>query len=167
MTEVKTIGQQIFKELESEAVATRKCIERIPESEYEWQPHQKSMKLGYLTLLVAEIPKWMQHMVEKTEIDFARFEHFQAKSAAELVAHFDENMAGARKALESVTDEVLNEPFSLKNDGYLILTLPKIANLRPSINHLVHHRGQLTVYMRLKDIPVPSIYGPSADDQGF
>jgi uncharacterized damage-inducible protein DinB len=157
----------IIKEIESEAPATRKCLEKIPESLYDYKPHEKSMTLGYLALLVAEIPKWIQHMVENAEIDFVTFEHFQAKTTAGLVAHFDQNMDAVKKALQNATDKLLDEPFSLKANGQLIYTSPKRESIAPSINHWVHHRGQLTVYMRLNNIPVPAIYGPSADDKGF
>jgi len=160
-----TFGQRILNELESEANATRKCLERIPVSKFDWKPHEKSMQLGYLALLVAEIPKWISTMVEKPEIDFATFEHFQAKTTAELVKHFDENMEKARKALQNVPDEALTEPFHLKRQGQILFTASKRDSMAPLINHQVHHRGQLTVYMRLNDIPVPSIYGPSADDR--
>lgn len=160
-----TFGKRILNELEAEANATRKCLERIPVSKFDWKPHEKSMPLGYLALLVAEIPKWIQTMIEKPEIDFATFDHFQAKTTAELVNHFDENMEKARKALQSVSDESLTELFHLKRQGQILFTASKKDTLAPLINHQVHHRGQLTVYMRLNDIPVPSIYGPSADDR--
>jgi uncharacterized damage-inducible protein DinB len=161
----ETFGMQILKELESEATATRKCLERIPVEKFDWKPHEKSMALGYLALLVAEIPKWIYTMIEKTEIDFATFDHFQAKTTVELVSHFDENMEKARKALQNVSDEALTEPFHLKRQGQILFTASKKDTLTPLINHQVHHRGQLTVYMRLNGIPVPSIYGPSADDR--
>ena len=160
------IGAGFLKELEAEATATRKCLEVIPENLFAWKPHERSMNLGYLSLLVAEIPKWIQVMVEESEIDFATAEHFQAKNTAELVEHFDKNLAGARKALQNVSDEMLAEPFHLKNQGQIVVSLSKKEFIGQTINHLVHHRGQLTVFMRLKDIPVPSIYGPSADDRG-
>jgi len=162
-----TLGMAYLQELEMESVSTRKCIERIPERLYDWKPHEKSMKLGYLTLIVAEIPLWVWQMVETPEIDFAKFAHFQAKTAAEMVGHFDENLAKARTALQNTTDETLAETFYLKNNGQVLVSTPRSANIWPTINHMVHHRGQLTVYMRLNDIPVPSIYGPSADDRGF
>jgi uncharacterized damage-inducible protein DinB len=156
----------ILKELETEAAATRKCLEAIPENLFDWKPHERSMNLGYLSLIVAEIPKWISVMIEDSEIDFATFEHFQAKTTAELVNNFDENLAGAKNALQNVSDEIFDEPFHLKNNGQIVFTAPKKDHLASTINHLVHHRGQLTVFMRLKDIPVPSIYGPSADDRG-
>lgn len=161
------IGGEYLKELEAEANASRKCLERIPENLFDWKPHEKSMKFGYLALLVAEIPKWIQNMIEKSEIDFATFEHFQPKNTAELVKHFDENLQAAKNALQDVSDEILAETFYLKNQGKVLFSSPKKENIGSAINHLVHHRGQLTVYMRLNEIPVPSIYGPSADDTTF
>jgi uncharacterized damage-inducible protein DinB len=162
-----SISAEFLKELEAEANATRKCLERIPVNLFGWKPHEKSMPLGYLALLVAEIPKWIQQMVEKTELDFATYEHFEPKSTAELVNHFDENLQAARDALRNATNEALAEPFHLKNQGQVVFSSPKKESVGSSINHLVHHRGQLTVYMRLNEIPVPSIYGPSADDRVF
>ncbi len=162
-----TLGAAFLKELEAEAASTRKCLEKIPANLFGWKPHEKSMTMGYLALLVAEIPKWITHMVEKSEIEFATFEHFQPKTTAELVNHFDENLNGAKNALRNVSNEELAKTFSLKNHGQVLFSSPIKENIGSSINHLVHHRGQLTVYMRLNDIPVPSIYGPSADDKVF
>jgi uncharacterized damage-inducible protein DinB len=167
MKGARTLGAGFLKELEAEAASSRKCLERIPESLFDWKPHEKSMPLGYLSLLVAEIPLWIQVMVETSEIDFGTFQHFHPKTTAELVRHFDENMAKAKNALSNATDESLEEPFYLKMNGQVLVTVPKRDNVGPTINHLVHHRGQLTVYMRLNNLPVPSIYGPSADERGF
>jgi uncharacterized damage-inducible protein DinB len=167
MKSTHTLGTACLKELEAESAASRKCLERIPERLFDWKPHEKSMPMGYLSLLVAEIPLWIHQMVEASEIDFATFQHFHPKTTAELVRHFDENLQKARTALENVSDETLEEPFHLKNNGKVVFSSPKKDNIAPSINHLVHHRGQLTVYMRLNDIPVPAIYGPSADERGF
>jgi len=160
-------GLEFLKELETEAIATRKCLERVPESLFDWKPHERSMTMGYLALLVAEIPKWITYMIEKSEIDFASFEHFKAKNTSELVNHFDENIKGAKNALQHVTNDEILQPFFLKNQGQVLFSSPKKENVGSSINHLVHHRGQLTVYLRLNNIPVPSIYGPSADDRNF
>jgi uncharacterized damage-inducible protein DinB len=165
MSKPSITGAELLRELEAEATATRKCLEQIPENLFGWKPHEKSMHLGYLALIVAEIPKWIQVMIEKSEIDFAVFEHFAAKNTADLVNHFDENLQAARNSLQNVSDETLAEPFYLKNQGQVIFTSPKKENIGSSINHMVHHRGQLTVYMRLNEIPVPSIYGPSADER--
>ena len=160
-----TFGVEYWKELEAEAASTRKCIERVPQTLYEWRPHERSMNMGYLTHLVAEIPNWITHAILKSEIDLGTYPHFKASSAAELVKHFDENLEGVKKALMNVTNEQLKEPFYLKHNGQVIFTSPKGENVSSSINHMVHHRGQLTVYLRLNNLPVPSIYGPSADDR--
>lgn len=167
MENVKMLGQWFLKELDAEASASRKCLERIPEKLFDWKPHEKSMALGYLALLVAEIPKWIIHIIEKSEIDFATFTHLQPKTTAELVNHFEENLQGAKKAIQNVSDNELSGTFSLKANGKLLFSSPKADSIGQSINHLVHHRGQLTVYMRLNNILVPQIYGPSADEKGF
>ena len=156
-----------LKELEAEAVASRKCLERIPVNLFDYKPHPTSMPMGYLALLVAEIPMWITIMIEKGEIDFATYKHAEPKTTEELVAHFDNNMKGAAKALQNVSDEDLQKTFYLKTDGKIIFSIKIIDNLTQTINHWVHHRGQLTVYMRMNQIPVPSIYGPSADDKQF
>ena len=156
-----------LKELEAEEPASRKCVERIPDKLFTWKPHAKSMEMGYLALLVAEIPLWIAKAIEKSVIDFETFSHFKPTNTAELVKHLDENFAGAKKALQNISDEALSEMFFLKNKGITLMSSSKLDTISSSINHLAHHRGQLTVYMRLNDIPVPSIYGPSADEKSF
>ena len=160
-------AQSFLHELNSEYRATAACLKEIPETLFEYKPHPKSMTMGYLAILVAEIPLWIRHMIMDGEIDFATFKHISPKTNAELVAHFEENMTAAIQALQIVTDEELEAPFSLKANGQLLYTSPKVIDVGVTLNHWVHHRGQLTVYMRLNDIPVPSIYGPSADDKNF
>jgi uncharacterized damage-inducible protein DinB len=123
--------------------------------------------MGYLALLVAEIPNWITEMINKSVIDLATYEHFQPKNTSELVNRFDENLKGAKSALQNASDENFSESFFLKNQGQVLYTSPKNESVGSTINHWVHHRGQLTVYMRLNDLPVPSIYGPSADDKSF
>jgi uncharacterized damage-inducible protein DinB len=162
-----TKAQDFLRELNLEYKATRACLEKIPESLFDYKPHPKSMTMGYLALLVAEIPLWIKYMVTDGEIDFVTFRHFQPKTNQELVNHFEENMAAAREALQSATDEALQALFSLKANGQLLYTSKKVVDIGVTLNHWVHHRGQLTVYMRLNDLAVPSIYGPSADDQNF
>jgi uncharacterized damage-inducible protein DinB len=162
-----TIIQQFASELNAEVPATRKCLERVPEKLYDWKPHEKSMTLGYLTLLVAEIPRWIAVMIEKREIDFQTFTHVQPKTTDEMVRHFDDNVNSANQAFQALTMEDLSKPFVLKNGDQIYISSPLDENISSTLNHWVHHRGQLTVYMRLNDIAVPSIYGPSADDKGF
>jgi uncharacterized damage-inducible protein DinB len=164
----ETLGKFYLGELEAEAAATRKCLERIDmEKLRDWKPHDKSMKMGDLAMICAEIPKWITQMIEKDHIDFATFDHAEIKTTEDLVTQFDKNMDAVRKSLNLVQDQEFGKPFSLKNQGQVLFTSPKKENISSSINHLVHHRGQLTVYMRLNDISVPSIYGPSADDKTF
>ena len=156
-----------MNELDGEAVATRKCLERIPDPQSGWKPHEKSMAMGYLVQLVAEMPNWIAHMVEKGEIDLATFNPPKPATTADLVRRFDENLDAARKALGAASDGDLEKPFSLKRGGQVLFSTPIKDNIGATINHLVHHRGQLTVYMRLNNLLVPSIYGPSADDRTF
>lgn len=162
-----TLGQLYLEELEAEAAASRKCLERIPEKLFGFKPHEKSMPMGYLALLVAEIPKWVATMAEGKEIDFATWKHIDYNKAADLVSHFDENMKTAKKALQNISDQDMAKTFDLKAGGKAVMSMPTKDFIGSSINHLVHHRGQLTVYMRLNNIPVPSIYGPSADEKEF
>jgi uncharacterized damage-inducible protein DinB len=161
----KTLGQLYSEEMAAEENASRKCLERIPiEKLFEWKPHEKSMQMGYLAIMVAEIPKWITYILTKGDIDFATWKMTKIKTTEELVKYFDKNIKDAKKVLENVSNEELEESFSLKRADKILDTSSKNETIRFLINHWVHHRGQLTVYMRLNDIPVPSIYGPSADE---
>ena len=162
-----TISAAYLKELNAEYKSTRACLERVSETLYEYKPHLRSMTMGYLVLLVAEIPLWIRHMIIDSVIDFATFKHASPKTTKELLDHFEDNMKAAREALEATNDEALQEPFTLQANGQVLYTSPKIVDIGTTLNHWVHHRGQLTVYMRLNEIAVPSIYGPSADDKSF
>ena len=159
--------ESFLHELKVEYKATHACLARIPETLFDYKPHPKSMTLGYLALLVAEIPLWIKHMVTDGEIDFVTFKHASPKTTSELVAHFEDNIKAAIAALQAATDESLESNFTLKANGQVLYTSKKNNDISITINHWVHHRGQLTVYMRLNNIDVPSIYGPSADDKNF
>jgi uncharacterized damage-inducible protein DinB len=161
------IAAEYLRELESEARATRECLEQVSMDQPDWKPHEKSMPLGYLAMMVAEIPKWITYTIENGEIDFGTFEHSKIETTEQLISAFDENMTNVRKALSTLTDAGLKETFSLKNQGQLLFSSPKDESISQSINHLVHHRGQLTVYLKMLDKKIPSIYGPSADSGGF
>ena len=167
MATSNTLVAEYLRELNAEATASRKCLANVPEPLFAWKPHEKSMAMGYLALLVAEIPKWISTMIEQSEIDFATFQHFQAKTTADLVAHLDENLRLAMSALEKANDDVLAQTFYLKAHGQTLFSSSKKESISSALNHWVHHRGQLTVYLRLNDLAVPSIYGPSADDKSF
>ncbi len=161
------LGQIYLSQLESEAEATRKCLERLTDQVMEYKPTEKAMPLKSLAITVSDIPKWIDAIISQGEIDFATYERFQMNSVDDLPKHFDECMAAARKALEHVSDEELMKEFSLKMKGQTLMTDTKKNNVDSTIRHLVHHRGQLTVYMRLNNIPIPKIYGPSGDDQSW
>jgi uncharacterized damage-inducible protein DinB len=160
-----TFGELFLKEVEVETPATRKCLERIPESLYKWKPHERSMEMGYLAQLVAELPKWVAAIVEDGEIDFATWEKYKLTTNDDLLEYFEDNIKHAEKALKKVSDEELKEMFYLKDKGKELMKSNKKDSVSSFLNHWVHHRGQLTVYMRLNDILVPAIYGPSADDK--
>lgn len=161
------IAAEYLRELEAEVRATRECLEQVSMEDPKWKPHEKSMELGYLATLVADIPRWVQFIIEQRVIDFQTYPQKDPKSAEELVDLFDSNMEGARKALASLSDTDLTDEFQLKNGDQLLMATPVGESLSSAINHMVHHRGQLTVYLRLNDRKVPSIYGPSADVQAF
>jgi uncharacterized damage-inducible protein DinB len=168
-----SISKMILPEFEHEMANTRKTLERVPDDKFGWKPHEKSMTLGGLATHLANIPSWTKNTFEVDELDVAppgappyRLE--EAKSTAELLEAFDKNVADARAALEAATDENWQGKWSLLMTGKTIFTLPRPAVFRGFImSHSIHHRAQLGVYLRLLDIPVPSIYGPSADEGGF
>jgi uncharacterized damage-inducible protein DinB len=156
-------------ELEQEAAATRRVLERVPDGRYDWKPHEKSMTLGYLAELVAGMPSWPVFMIKKDELDLATQEKSPPlRTSRELVEALDRGLAEAREALANTTDEHLMTPWRMLVGGKVVSEQPRYLALRFGVfNHLAHHRGQLTVYLRLNDAPVPSIYGPSADDGSF
>ncbi len=161
------IAKALIAELEQESQTTRKCLERVPADKFNWKPHEKSMEFGRLATHVAEMHSWTVNTVNDPELDFAKFDYkpFEPKTTEDLVDHFEKCLAGAMEALKGATDDIWHEPWSLRNGEQIYFTMPKIVVMRSMVlNHIVHHRGQLSVYLRLNDIPVPSLYGPSADE---
>lgn len=155
-------------ELEREAASTRRALERVPEGHSDWKPHEKSMPLGYLADLVARLLSWTVFMVNQDELELTTYKKAQLSTRKELVAALDEGVAAAREALANTTDEHLMKPWRLVVAGKTVYEAPRHIALRDSVfSHLAHHRGQLTVYLRLNGAPVPAIYGPSADEGGF
>lgn len=166
-TEKITLGQALAAELKKEAVSTRKMLERFPDGHADWQPHEKSMSLGRLASHVAELPMWVGVTIKEDELDFAKTDYKPAQltTAAELVEHFDKNLNEALQFLQTVEDEALMHDWRLRNGDQIYFEMPKMAVIRSmAFNHLYHHRGQLSVYLRLKDVPLPGAYGPSADE---
>ena len=167
------ISQTILPEFDHEMANTRKTLERVPDEKFSWKPHEKSMSLGGLATHLSNIPSWTANTFDVDELDIAPvggppFRLEEAKSTADLLAAFDKNVASARAALETASDENWKGKWSLLNGGKPIFTLPRTAVMRGFImSHSIHHRAQLGVYLRLLDVPVPSIYGPSADEGSF
>jgi uncharacterized damage-inducible protein DinB len=154
-------------EFDREMGTTRRMLERVPFDAPEWQPHPKSMSLLKLSTHITNIPSFALRAMTGTEFDAgaARDQRPPVTSAAELVERFDANVAAARAALVGKTDPELMVPWKLLANGKELFTVPRIGVLRSlCLNHLIHHRGQLSVYLRLRDVPLPSIYGPSADE---
>ena len=166
------INQSFLGELQQELKATRKVIERIPDDKLGWKPHEKSMTAGEIASHIAEMYSWGGATLKMDEIDLApvggpKWEMFKGKTTAEILAKLDASFEATKAAIAEATDDaVWMKSWSLKMGGQAMMTMPKVACMRGMImNHIVHHRGQLSVYLRMLDIPVPSIYGPSADEQ--
>lgn len=166
---MNTMTQALLQEFEMEMPNTRKTLERVPEK-FDWAPHNKSMTMGRLANHLAEIPDWAVKAISLDELDLAPVgappaQPHTARSRAQVVETFDKNVAAARAALTGTNDAHLMKPWSLKMGGKTILSMPRVAVVRNFVlNHNVHHRAQLGVYLRLNDVAVPSIYGPSADE---
>ena len=160
-------------ELEREGPLTRRVLERVPEGRNEWRPHEKSMPLGRLAALVAGMPSWLAMMIDKDEFDLnppgGSSGSFQTnfRTYADLLKTLDDGVSAARAALRETSDAHLMTLWRLLVSGKTVVEHPRYVMMRDSINHLAHHRGQMTVYLRLNDVPVPAVYGPSADDQRF
>lgn len=158
------IGESMLPEFDQEMATTRKVIARVPGDRGDWKPHPKSFALGHLTQLVATMPGWITRTIRDTKIDLAASPGYSLESTETLLGRFDQLVREAHEALAKVSDADLTVPWSLVHGERVLFTLPRGAVVRQTINHLVHHRGQLTVYLRLIDVAVPSIYGPTADE---
>jgi len=159
-----TIAETLLPEFDQEMASTRKAIARVPTEKGEFKPHPKSFALGHLTQLVATMPGWITNMATKTELDLAKGAGYSMQSTESLLATFDKLVAEARTALAATSDADFQVPWSLKHGDRVLWTAPRRETIRSTINHLIHHRGQLTVYLRLVEVPVPSMYGPTADE---
>lgn len=159
----------LMPEFDHEMTVTRKLLERVPDDKCDWKPHPKSFSLGQLAQHVATIPMWGSVTVTTTELDIGGGGQLPAaKSRTDLLAMFDKHVGETRAALTGKTDAELMVPWALKNGSHTIFTMPRAGVWRGFVlSHLIHHRGQLSVYLRLLDVPVPSIYGPSADEATF
>jgi len=162
------IIDSILMELDQEAATTRKVLERVPEASLGWKPHPKSMSLGQLSLHVASIPGRLAEIISKDSFEPSQSGQPAAASKAELLSTLEKEHAQAKSILGKMDDAFLQAPWSLTRGGHVLLKVPRISVIRSILlNHWYHHRGQLSVYLRLLDVPVPSIYGPSADENPF
>lgn len=166
------INQSFLGEFDHELSVTRKVLERIPDDQFGWKPHEKSMALGVLASHIAEMHNWGSITMTVDELDLApvdgpKVEQFKGESRAHILAHLEKCAAAFKAAMAAATDDAAwMAPWSLKMAGNTMFTMPRVACIRGMImNHIVHHRGQLSVYLRLLGVPVPSMYGPSADER--
>ena len=163
-----SINSALLAELKHESINTRKMLERVPTDKLDWRPHAKSMTIGRLATHIAEIPQWINRTMEAEEFDFAtaNLTRESKESTAAILQVFDEKLAAGIKLLEAATDDDLNVLWTLRRGDHIFFKVPRKVNLRNfTYNHTVHHRGQLSVYLRLLDVPVPGMYGPSADER--
>lgn len=164
------ISEALLPEFDHEMANARRTLERVPDEKFDWKPHPKSMSLGQLAAHIALLTSWGKVTLDTPNFDVnppggQRFQPPALKSRAEILAFFDKSVPETRAAIAAASDEALLKPWSLLNGGKEIFTLPRAAALRSMVlNHLIHHRAQLGVYLRMNDLPVPAIYGPSADE---
>ena len=164
------IAQALLPEFDHEMATTRRMLERFPEDKAEWRPHDTCMTLGRLAGHVAELAGWVVPTIsqDKLDLDPSTFVPVVMKSRQETLKNFDETVKSSRALIASSSDEALMKPWSLVVTGHTVFTLPKVAVLRSFVmNHLIHHRGQLAAFYRIAGVPVPSLYGPSKDEQSF
>jgi uncharacterized damage-inducible protein DinB len=161
-----------LSELDREAARSRKALEQMPDGRNDWKPHDKSMQFGYLAEMVATIPNWILMQITRDDLDIApagepQFKREKLTTRDDYLAALDRSVANLRTALQQTTDEHLRTPWRLLARGKVVAEGPRYEMIRDTFNHLAHHRGQMTVYLRLMGAKVPALYGPSADDQSF
>jgi uncharacterized damage-inducible protein DinB len=160
-----TYAETILPEFDQETANTRKVLERIPEDKLDWRAHPKSNTIGWNANHLAEIPGWVQGTLTEPTFEIEGYQSPKLASRQEILDLFDRNVAAARKALAAAKDEQMNQIWSLTQGGKPIITMPRAAVIRSfNFNHTIHHRAILCVYLRLNDIPVPGMYGPSGDE---
>ncbi len=153
-----------LKEFDQEMASTRRLLERVPSEKAQWKPHEKSFALGHLAQLVSWMPGWITMTLRDPYLDLKSGGRYGFETTEKLLEGFDRNVREAREALASVTGDALDERWELRMGPQVLLTSTKGEVTRQNLSHLSHHRGQLTVYLRLLDVPIPQIYGPTADE---
>ena len=157
------VADMLLPEFDQEMATTRRLLERVPGDRGEWKPHPKSFALGHLAQLVATMPGWITGTLRQPHIDLASSPGYSFETTDTLVERFDHLVREAREAIAETSDEALATDWSLRHGERTLLTSSRGSAVRMHVNHLIHHRGQLSVYLRLLDVPLPSIYGPTAD----
>ena len=159
------IVSPVLSELDREGASTLKMLERVPADRHDWRPHVKSMSLGQLAWHIATIPRRVGQMLDAGEFDLATARPSPAQPDGDIVAEYKRNLEDVRARIKTFDDDTIRQPFTLKRGEQVLQTMPRIAMLRSILlNHSVHHRGQLSVYLRMLDVPLPAIYGTSADE---
>jgi uncharacterized damage-inducible protein DinB len=166
------VKEYLLSEMNREVERSRSALEQVPAGKYDWKPHEKSMIFGYLADMVATIPMWITMQIKQDQLDIApergsKMKQEPKENSAALVKALDEAAAGARAALENTSDEHLMTPWQLLARGEVVMEAPRYEMIQDTISHWSHHRGQMTVYLRLLGAKVPAIFGPSADEQKF
>lgn len=160
-----TIAEKLLPEFEQEMAITRRVLERVPTDKGQWKPHPKSFSMGHLAQLLSFMPGWLTNAIKQTELDLGGFPGYTYEKTEDLLALFDKHVNEARAAIAASQDADYDVLWSLKRGSMVFMSLPRHAIVRQTMSHIAHHRGQMTVYLRLNDIPVPSIYGPTADER--
>jgi|SRR5690606_27584783 len=160
-----SIADTLLPEFDQEMATTRRVLERVPDGDPNWKPHPKSFSVAHLAQLVARLPGWIGRTLTTTELELAGGDGYSEESTDSLVRLLDKNVRASREAIVAAKDSDYEVPWTLKLNGQVLFTQPRGAVVRQHISHLSHHRGQLSVYLRLLDVPVPSIYGPTADER--
>jgi uncharacterized damage-inducible protein DinB len=161
------LSQAFIAEIKHEAASTKRILERVPEGKFDWKPHEKSMSLGRLATHVAELPGFLYSILTIDDFDFAKghYKPSHATTPKELMNVFQEKLDEVVQTLQDTSDEKMQAGFTLRSGDHVIATVPRMVAVRSmALNHLIHHRGQIAVYLRLLDVPVPGLYGPSADE---
>jgi len=161
------IAETLLPEFEQEMQSTRRLLERVPDAKAQWKPHPKSFALGHLAQLVSWMPGWIGQTLTQPALDLSKAGGYSFETTARLLQGFDQGVRESVAALKAAKDADFAVPWSLKMGDKVLFTAPRSVVIRQHISHLSHHRGQLTVYLRLLDVPIPQIYGPTADDRGF
>ncbi|WP_214228928.1 DinB family protein [Pedobacter sp. B4-66] len=158
-----------LKELEQEALTTRKMLQRVPTDKFSWQPHKKSMTVKQLATHIAELPSWITMAIKTDELDFAAnpYQPAEVNTTEELLAYFEKSLSDGRSELKEENEQLLDKDWTLRNGQQIYSVEPKADVIRMSINQIIHHRAQLGVFLRLLDIPIPGSFGPSADEMDF